>query len=109
GVELAALTLTGDLALTAGGDITQTGELIIAGTTTIDAGANAITLTNADNDFTGAVSLSNSGANDISLTDSNAIELGTSNIGSGALTITAVGVTQSGAITQEADAGDATF
>ena len=41
----------------------------------------AITLTNASNDLVGAVSLSNSGSNNVSLTDSVALALGTSTIG----------------------------
>jgi hypothetical protein len=45
----------------------------------IGAGANPITLTNAANNFTGAVSLNNSGANAIQVTDANAIVLGTIN------------------------------
>ena len=43
-----------------------------AGAVTINAGANAITLTNANN-FTGAVSLTNTGANNVAVTDLNAL------------------------------------
>ena len=64
------------------------------------AGANAITLTQGANDFTGAVSLSNSGTNDVALTDANALDLGTVAVGQN-LTITATGgaLTDSGAVT----------
>ena len=55
------------------------------------------------------MSLNNSGANNVAVTDANALQLATSSVGSGTLTVTAVGITQSGAITQAASAGAATF
>ena len=84
----------------------------VTGTSNFNAGANAITLTNGSNDFTGAVSLNNSGANNVSVTDTNAIILGASNVGSGTLTVNATGansITQTGAIVQAAGAGIASF
>ncbi|MGH6649470.1 beta strand repeat-containing protein, partial [Aquabacterium sp.] len=108
-VDLPATTLTGNLVVTAGGAISQSGLLDINGTSSFTAGANAITLTNASNDFTGAVSLNNSGANNVAVTDSNALVLGTSGVGSGTLTVNAVGITQTGALTQAGGAGAATF
>ncbi|MFM7541620.1 MAG: hypothetical protein ACKO9Z_18365, partial [Planctomycetota bacterium] len=81
------------------GAVTQTaGTLVVAGSSTFQA-ATTITLTQGGNDFTGAVSLSNSGANAVAVTDSNAIDIGTSSVGTSTLTINAVGITQSGAIT----------
>jgi len=71
-----------------------------------------ITLTTATNDFTGAVSLNNSGRTTSRVTDANAIVLGTSSVGTGTLTVTATGantITQTGAITQVAAAGAASF
>jgi hypothetical protein len=91
--------------------ITQTGAITQAagaGAATFNGGAGVITLTQA-NDFTGAVSLNNSGANNVQVTDANAIILGTSGVGTGTLTVNAVGITQTGAITQAAGAGAATF
>ncbi|MEJ2573160.1 MAG: hypothetical protein P8164_06150, partial [Gammaproteobacteria bacterium] len=107
-VVMPLTTLTGDLVVIAGGDISQVGVVTVAGTSSLNAGAHAITLDNTANDFTGAVTLINSGTNDIVVTDVNAIILGTSTIGSGALTVNAVGVTQVGPITQEAAVGTAT-
>jgi len=52
------------------------------------------------------------GANNVSVTDANAIVLGTSSVGTGTLTVTATGantITQTGAITQVAAAGAASF
>ena len=107
---LAATGLSGNLAVTAGGAITQSGALSVAGASSFDAGAHAITLTNAGNDFSGAVSLNNSGANNVAVTDANAIVLGTSNVGSGMLTVTgASSIMQTGAITQAAAASAASF
>ena len=76
-MEVAASEATGALNLVASGAITQSGAIDADSTASFAAGANAITLTNASNDFSGAVSLSNSGSNDVSLTDANALDLGT--------------------------------
>ena len=96
---IAGITATGALSVTSGGAITQSGAIDADSTASFAAGANAITLTNASNDFSGAVSLSNSGSNDVSLTDANALDLGTVGVGQN-LTITTGGdLTDSGAIT----------
>ena len=93
-------TGTGNLELTTTGAITQSGAIAVGGISSITAGANAITLTNAANDFVGAVSISNSAANAVQLTDVNAIDLGTVNVGSGGFTINAGGaISQSGVLT----------
>ena len=102
----------GDLAATSsGGAVTQSGALSVTGTTSVAAGTNTIDLaTNGtSNDFTGAVSLNNSGANNVAITDANALNLGTSSVGTGTLTVNGVGITQSGTLTQAALAGAATF
>src|SRR6185312_9708853 len=112
GVQLGQIE-AGNLTVTAAGDITQSGDaLLIGGTSSFDAGAHAITLGNTGNHFTGAVSLSNSGANDVTLANgSNALVLGDVQVGSGALTVSGVGITQAvgSAITQAASAGAAQF
>jgi filamentous hemagglutinin family protein len=96
-IDFGASTTTGTFNVLAGGDITQSGALNIAGASNL-AGVN-IVLTNASNDFIGTVSASGSllGGN-VSLTDINAIDLGTSNV-NGDYMVTAGGaVTQSGAL-----------
>ncbi len=110
GISLPTTTLTSssNLDITTNGAITQTGVLTIPGAASFASGANVITLTQ-NNAFTGAVSLSNSGANDISVTNSIALNMGASNIGSGTLTLTGLGISQSGAIIQAAGAGNATI
>lgn len=97
-VTLPAATLTagGNLTVTAGGAITDIGNLVVPGTTTLTAGANNITLNNANN-FTGAVSVTS--GNGVVLNDINALALGPSTI-SGALNVTTAGaVTQTGPLT----------
>ena len=108
-VVLPLTTLTGNLIVIAGGDISQVDVVTVAGTSSLNAGPHAITLDNPNNDFGGAVMLINTGPNNIVITDVNNIIFGTSTIGSGTLTVNAVGVTQVGPITQEAAAGAATF
>jgi hypothetical protein len=101
-----ASVISGNLVVTAAGPVSQTRAINVAGATSISAGANSITLTNNNNDFTGAVSLNNSGPSDVAIKDTNAIVLGASSVGSGTLTVTADGtITQTGSITQAAGAG----
>jgi fibronectin-binding autotransporter adhesin len=93
--------------------ITQTATAItVGGNAIISGGAGVITLNDAGNDFQGTVALSNSGANNVAVTDTNAIVLGTVAVGTGSLTVNAGGsITQSGVttITQTAAAGVASF
>jgi len=93
----------------AGTSITQASG---ADEATFDGGAGEITLNGSDNDFTGPVRLNNTGANHVAVNDKNGIQLGASSVGSGTLKVTATGanpITQTGAITQQAKAGAATF
>ena len=53
---------------TSAGGIAQGGKFVVAGTSLFDAGNNAITLTNGNNDFQGAVSANGAG---VSLVDVN--------------------------------------
>ncbi|MCX7037323.1 MAG: filamentous hemagglutinin N-terminal domain-containing protein [Proteobacteria bacterium] len=92
---LGASVLSGNANITTGGALTQSGDLTVAGTTTITASGNSVTLANAGNDFTGAVSLS---AKDAAVRDATALVLGASTL-TGATTVTAGGpLTQSGAL-----------
>ena len=93
-LTLGASIVNGNLSATANGPITDSGNLTVAGTTTLAAGAgNNITLDNAD-DFAGAVSIAS--GNDVTLNDVNALDLGASTVG-GALNVTANGpITDSG-------------
>ena len=106
-----ATTVGGNLSTTAAGAISQTGTLSVTGSSSLAAGANAITLTDAGNNFTGAVGLSNSGANNVSIRDANGLILGNVSVGTGTLGVQAVGITQAvgTAIVQSAAAGAASF
>jgi hypothetical protein len=85
----------------AGGPITQAGAIAQAPgavAATFNAGANTITLANPGNDFTGAVGLTTTGANNATLKDTNALVLGASSVG-GNLDVTAKGnITETGAL-----------
>ncbi len=93
-LALAAVNAT-TLTVNAGGAVTQNAAAAVGGTTTVAAGTNAVTLTNAGNDF--GTLVATGGA--VSVRDANAIDLGS--IGATSLTVdTAAGngaVTQSGA------------
>ena len=96
-ITLPAITLAagGNLALSAGGAITDNGNLIVPGTTTLAAGLNNIALDNANN-FTGDVSVIS--GNNVTLNDVNDLTLGPSII-AGTLNVTTAGaVTQIGAL-----------
>ena len=98
-MEVAASEATGVLSLEAAGAITQTGAIDADLASSFTAGANAITLTNASNDFSGAVSLSNSGTNDVALTDANALDLGTVTVGQNLSVIASGVISDSGVVT----------
>ncbi len=92
-LNLGTGTVGGNLvAASNGGAITQTaGGLSVGGNSNLQAGAAAITLTESSNNFTDTVSLSNSGANNVQLTDANALTLGTLSVAAGNLTVTSTG------------------
>ncbi|MBI3515451.1 MAG: filamentous hemagglutinin N-terminal domain-containing protein [Proteobacteria bacterium] len=98
GMALGAFTASGNVALTAAGAVTQTAAATVTGTTSVAAGANAIALTQAANSFTGAVALSNSGANDVTLTNNRATALAAATVGRN------LSLTSNGAVTQTAAA-----
>ena len=83
---------SGNLSITATGAITQNvgSTLNIKGTTSVTTGGAAITLSQASNDFNGAVSLTNTGNNAVAVTDADALTLGTLNLGGG-LTVISTG------------------
>ena len=95
---LAASTVGQNLTITSSGAISETGALTVPGTSSFSASANAITLTQTNN-FTGAVSLSNSSTNNVSVINSGALVIGLSSIGEN-LSLTAGGsISETGAIT----------
>src|SRR6185437_6541760 len=96
-LTLGASSVSGNLAVTANGLISDSGSVTVAGATSLAAGAgNNITFSQAD-DFVGPVSVVS--GKDVSLNDINALTLGASTI-SGNLTLTADGlVSDSGNVT----------
>ncbi|MBT5471947.1 MAG: hypothetical protein HOK41_15205, partial [Nitrospina sp.] len=93
-VDLAALTLTGDLTVTAGGNISDSGTLVVPGTTTLVAGTNTAILDDAANNF-GTVAVTS--ASTATLVDVGAIDIGASNVTT--LNVTAGGnISDSGTI-----------
>ncbi len=97
GVSVPAVTLSGNLLVTANGPVTDGGVVTVAGTTSLAAGAaNNITLSQAD-DFVGPVSIV--GGKDVTLNDINALTLGASAV-SGNLKVTSSGlISDSGVVT----------
>ncbi len=91
-VQLNTTNVTNNLAINAGGAITQNGDLTVGETTTLAAGANDITLNGANNFNTVQIT----SGNNVELNNASALNLGTSNI-TGTLDITTDGaITQSG-------------
>ncbi|WP_457280513.1 two-partner secretion domain-containing protein [Polaromonas sp. P5_D5] len=92
---------SGTLSLS-GNNIAQTGAITQAagaGAVTINGGASAIDLSNAGNNFTGAVGLNNSGNNAVTIRNVNDLVLGPSTVG-GSLTATSStgSISQAGAL-----------
>ncbi len=107
-LNLGAGAISGNLDVFTAGAISQAGVLTVAGASNFNAGGNSISL-NLNNNFTGAVSVNNTGANNVVLNNGGAMVLSTSSVGSGTLTVTAGGdITQTGPLTQ-AGAGAASF
>src|SRR5262249_43778718 len=92
-VVLAASNVGGPLSVTTSGlasdSISQTGAITGGSAATFDAGAANITLTNANNDFA-SLSLFSTGSA-VSVTDTNALNVGTIQVGGGTLTLTTGG------------------
>ena len=101
-LTLGASTLTGSATLTSSGALTQTGALSVAGTTTINATGQNVSLTNAGNSFTGAVATT---AKDLTLTNAGALVLGTTGLSGNALVQAAGSLTQTGALSVSGTTG----
>jgi hypothetical protein len=98
-VAIQTRTLTGNLAVTAGGAITQAGgALEVGGSTTLTAGSNNnITLDQNANDFTGPVSIVS--GNSVTLdNNNNALNLGSSTVSGNLVIENAGAVTDSGVL-----------
>jgi filamentous hemagglutinin family protein len=95
-LALGESSVTGSLSIISGGALTQAGALAVGGAASINAAGQAITLTNAGNDFAGDLSLTGAA---IQVTDKNALALGSGDV-KGNLQLTAKGdVTQKGVLT----------
>jgi hypothetical protein len=107
GIQTSSVALSGNLAVSVQGTVTQAPgtQLVVNGTTSVSTGAFDITLANAGNSFQGVVALTNSGAHDVTLTDSTALTLGQLNLGVGRLTLQATSVTQTVGIVQPVGGG----
>ncbi|TVQ38694.1 MAG: hypothetical protein EA384_08155, partial [Spirochaetaceae bacterium] len=69
-IVLGAITVSGALEVSSGGDITQSAAVTVGGTANINAGNGQIDLAGVNNDFGGVVTLSNVGAaNGITIRD----------------------------------------
>ena len=95
GLILVASTVSGNLVITAGGAVSQSGALSVSGSTSLSAAGFDVTLSNSGNDFGGAVSVT---GNNVSLADRTAIALGASAV-SGTLTVRSTGsITDTGVL-----------
>jgi hypothetical protein len=93
-LDLGTITLSGDLDLTAGGAVSDSGVLNVGGQTRISAAGQSVRL-DSSNNFGGAVSIRAASA---SITDVNALDLSTVTL-AGDLTVAAAGaVTDSGVL-----------
>jgi filamentous hemagglutinin family protein len=112
GITLPGVTLSGNLIVSAGGDITQSGAIVQANpgqtaTFGFSGTPHNIVLNNVGNDFN---TVSVSSGNDVTLVDANRINLGASSI-SGNLNVSALNgpITQSGSLLVNVAGKTATF
>lgn len=85
-----------DIAITAAGDILQTGP-ITGRSLTVGSTAGTVSLTNSGNDVD-SVAIANAGRG-VSFTDADAVDIATAGIQGGTVAIVAAGLTQTGSIT----------
>lgn len=95
GFDLNAIRTAGDATFTAGGNITDSGALTIGGLASFTAGANDITLNNANNNFN---TVKINSANNATIRDTNSIVLDTSTLTNSLSIIADNDVTQVGAL-----------
>ena len=89
-LTFAGATVSGNLDVTALGLISDTGQVTVAGTTRLQAGAaNSIELNTGTNDFVGAVTITS--GNNVTLVDANALTFAGATV-SGNLDVTALGL-----------------
>ena len=96
-VNVAGLQVDGDLTIDSHADITQGAAFEVSGNANFSATAHAIALTNADNHFAGAVSLSNGGAQSVALVNDGLLTLDQIHVGSGNLSLSGNGISQTAA------------
>ena len=101
---------SGNLNVTNTANITQAANttLAVGGTASFNTSNGVITLNQA-NAFTGAVALTNAGAFDVTLNNGKALVLGTSNVATGNLVVSATGNITQAANTTLAVAGNTSF
>jgi hypothetical protein len=101
-LTLGAVRTSGNLSVQTNGTLAQAQTTTIltgAGGSSFNAGNGAIALNNVGTDFSGSVSLTNTGANNIAIRDINALNLAGVSMTGGGLTVNTGGaITQSGAI-----------
>ncbi|MDO9218195.1 MAG: hypothetical protein Q7U14_13055, partial [Lacisediminimonas sp.] len=95
GLNLGASSIGGSLSVTAGGNLVDSGVLLVAGSTSLTVGSNDITLDNA-NDFGGALSVAS--ARDLRINDINALDLGAVTLSRNLNVSTQGALTDSGAL-----------
>jgi hypothetical protein len=102
-LDLGTGTINGALdSTTNNGDITQTGAIVVTGTTDLQAGTGSITLP-ASNDFQGVVTADGTGG--ITIVDTTGLSLGALDAGAGVVDLTAASLLGAGFVT----AGSGTF
>jgi hypothetical protein len=109
-ISLNSTNLGGNtLTLNSAAAATQTGAITGTGTLNFE-GAGDVTLASGANSFSGTLTLAKSGtAANVSFWTSGAMNLGASTMGTGSLSWTSVGVTQSGAFIQDTGSAGAEF
>ena len=87
-INLPAIAAPANLSIKAGGTISQNGAITVVGTASFHAANGAIDLINVGNDFTGAVSLANTGANNVAIVDVDDITIDVTSLGTGTFEVT---------------------
>ncbi|MCA3265602.1 MAG: hypothetical protein ING19_05990, partial [Azospirillum sp.] len=108
-VTVASVALAGNqLTFNAGGTVSQTGAISGAGSVYL-AGAGNTTLNNGGNSFTDLSFQMTGTAGNVNIATTGALFVGSSTIGTGTLSLTGAGITQSGPLIQDVGGGTVTL
>ena len=98
-INLPAIAAPANLSIKAGGTISQNGPITVVGTASFHAANGAIDVINIGNDFNGAVSLTNTGANNVAIVDIDDVTIDVTSLGTGTFEVSGSNIKLNNSVT----------